>query len=124
MTEAGTPTASLEREDAKLVLLAKGARGRVGAQEGAALRDETGRTYSAANVDLPSVTLSALQLAVAQAVSAGASGCECAAVISADGAVHPAGMAALSDLGGESVPVLACSSDGSLVARLTSGCLG
>ena len=38
----------LDAEDAKLLTLARGARGRVGAAVGAALRDETGRTYSGA----------------------------------------------------------------------------
>ena len=38
------------------------------ASEGAAVRDETGRTYTAAAVALPSLRLSALRLAVAMAV--------------------------------------------------------
>ena len=46
---------------------ARGARGRVGAAEGAAVRDDTGRTYSGATVSLASLKLSALALAVAQA---------------------------------------------------------
>ena len=53
-------TEPLSDEDAKLVTLARGARGRVGAARGAAVRDETGRTYSAADVSLPSLQVSAL----------------------------------------------------------------
>ena len=67
---------ALSADDAKLVTLARGARGRVGAATGAAVRDETGRTYSGADVDLPSLTVSAVGLAVAQAVAAGARGLE------------------------------------------------
>jgi hypothetical protein len=61
----------LSAEDAKLVTLARQARARINAIEGAAVRDSDGRSYAAAAVALPSMTLSALQLAVASAVSAG-----------------------------------------------------
>lgn len=64
----------LDPEDAKIVTLARATRARVGAPEGAAVRDTTGRTYTAATVTLPSLRLSALQLAVAMAVSSGADG--------------------------------------------------
>ena len=56
----------LDAEDAKLVTLARAARARVGAVEGAAVRDGDGRTYAAATVALPSLHLTALQLAVAR----------------------------------------------------------
>ncbi len=46
-------TDDLAPEDAKLVTLARGARGRAGVAAGAAVRDETGRTYSGADVTLP-----------------------------------------------------------------------
>ena len=39
-------------DDRKLVTLARAARARTGAAEGAALRDADGRTYAAATVDL------------------------------------------------------------------------
>jgi hypothetical protein len=108
----------LDDEDAKLVTLAKGARGRVGAATGAALRDETGRTYSAANVALPSLRLGALQLAVAQAVAAGAQGCECAVVVSSDGGVEAEDLAAAHDLGGTHVRVLAALPSGEIQVDL------
>ena len=66
----------LGEEDQKIIALARSARARSGAAEGAAVRDETGRTYMAATVDLPSLRLSALRLAVAMAVSSGATALE------------------------------------------------
>jgi 2-methylaconitate cis-trans-isomerase PrpF len=71
----------IDPEDAKIITLARAARARNGAAEGAAVRDEIGRTYSATTVDLPSLKLSALQLAVAMAVAGGAESLEAAAVV-------------------------------------------
>lgn len=73
--------ADLDPEDAKLITLARSARARTGAAEGAAVRDDTGRTYVATTVDLPSLQLSALQGAVVAAVSSGVSTLEAAAVV-------------------------------------------
>lgn len=73
--------ADLDPEDAKLITLARSARARTGAQEGAAVRDDTGRTYVATTVDLPSLQLTALQGAVAAAVSSGVTALEAAAVV-------------------------------------------
>lgn len=95
----------MSAEDAKLVTLARAARSRIGAAEGAAVRDRDGRTYAAATVALPSLELSALQLAVASAVAAGAAGLEAAAVVSASSSLVAADAAAVRDLGGEAVPV-------------------
>jgi len=71
----------LDAEDAKLVTLARGARGRASAAEGAAVRDDDGRTYAAATVSLPSLRLTAVQAAVAAAMSSGAQGLEAVAVV-------------------------------------------
>ncbi|MEP6762086.1 MAG: cytidine deaminase [Sporichthyaceae bacterium] len=68
-------------EDAKLITLARSARARIGAAEGAAVRDETGRTYVAATVDLSSLRLSAVQAVVAAAVSSGSTTLEAVAVV-------------------------------------------
>ncbi|WP_328995671.1 cytidine deaminase [Kribbella sp. NBC_01245] len=68
-------------EDAKLVTLARASRARTRALEGAAVRDTDGRTYSACTVDLGTVQLSALQLAVAMALASGVKGLEAAAVV-------------------------------------------
>jgi hypothetical protein len=89
----------LGEEDQKIVTLARAARVRVGAAEGAAVRDETGRTYAAATVALPSLRLSALRLAVAMAVSSGATGLEAAALVSDADAPDAADLAAVADLG-------------------------
>jgi hypothetical protein len=63
-------------EDDKLAVLAKGARSRVQARTGAALRDETGRTYASAEVSVGSLELSAIEMVVAQAVASGSTGVE------------------------------------------------
>ena len=72
----------LDDDDAKLVTLARASRARNRAAEGAAVRDVDGRTYVATSVRLTSLQLSALQTAVAMAVSSGAAGLEAAAVVS------------------------------------------
>ncbi|WP_412540198.1 cytidine deaminase [Longispora sp. K20-0274] len=88
----------LDAEDGKLVTLARSARARIGAPEGAAVRDGDGRTYAAATVALPSLSLSALQGAVAQAVAAGAVKIEAAAVVTEGSEIDAAGLAAVRDL--------------------------
>jgi hypothetical protein len=103
----------LQPEDVKLVTLARSSRGRTGAPEGAAVRDTDGRTYLAASVDLPSLKLSALQAAVAAAVSSGVEGLEAAAVVSSSDAVEPDGLAAVRDLT-PSAPVHLAGPDGTL----------
>ncbi|MEV3920366.1 cytidine deaminase [Actinomadura coerulea] len=105
----------LNAEDAKIITLARSARARAGAAEGAAVRDETGRTYSATSVDLPSLKLSALKVAVAMAVSSGAEDLEAAAVVTAAEAADPADVAAVRDLGPKA-PVLLAATDGSVRA--------
>ena len=89
--------AAANPEDAKLVTLARSTRARTGARQGAAVRDTDGRTYAAASVALASLELSALQVAVAMAVSSGARGLE-AAVVLAEQPGDSAGAAAVHDL--------------------------
>lgn len=74
----------LGAEDAKLVTLAKAARSRVQASQGAAVRDTTGRTYASANVDRPGLHLSAIELAVGQAYASGATGLEAVVLCAED----------------------------------------
>jgi len=100
-------TAELPAEDAKIVTLARSARARTGADEGAAVRDTDGRTYAAASVALPSLRLTALQAAVAAAVSSGAPGLEAAAVVTAAGTVDADSLAAVRDLAPGAVVLLA-----------------
>ena len=64
--------AELSAHDQKLVTLARAARARIRANNGAAVRDETGRTYVGADVDLSSLVMSAVDLAVGQAAASGA----------------------------------------------------
>jgi hypothetical protein len=97
MPDLGDPE-TLDPEDRKIVTLARSARARTGAAEGAAVRDTDGRTYAAATVALPSLALTALQAAVAAAVSSGAPGLEAAAVVTGDQTVDAASLAAVRDL--------------------------
>jgi len=107
----------LTAEDAKLVVLARGARGRVGAVEGAAVRDSDGRTYAASSVSLPSLTVTALQLAVASAVAAGATRLEAGAVVTEASTLDGAGHAAVRDLSTEA-PIHVAAPDGTLLGTV------
>src|SRR5256885_14428315 len=100
MTRRDTPPMpeQLSPEDQKLVTLARAARARNGAAEGAAVRDGDGRTYAGAGVTLPSLTLTALQYAVAAAAAAGATVLEAAAVVTGASPVDTAGGPARPDL--------------------------
>lgn len=112
MTERDSP-GDPGPEDFKIITLARAARARVTAAEGAAVRDETGRTYAAAAVALPSLRLSALRLAVAMAVSSGATSLEAAAVVSEVNSPDPDDLAVLRELGPHAV-VFGVAPDGSL----------
>ena len=94
---------TLSAEDAKLVVLARGARGRAGAVEGAAVRDQDGRTYAAATVDLPSLRLTAVQAAVAVAVASAAEELEAVVVVTEADEVDPESLAVARDL---SAPII------------------
>jgi hypothetical protein len=87
---------SLDAEDAKLVVLARGAMARAEAGSGAAVRDLDGRTYAAGPVTLDALMLTALQAAVAAAVSSGAAGLEAAVLVG--GSDDDAGVAAVREL--------------------------
>lgn len=105
----------LTAEDAKLITLARGARGRVGVSEGAALRDETGRTYSASTVSLDGLAISAAALAVAQAASSGSRGIETMVIIRAEAQFTEQDRAEIRALGGSDVPVLIVSLSGDVL---------
>jgi len=108
----------LDAEDAKLVTLARGARGRAGGAEGAAVRDDDGRTYAATTVDLPSLRLTALQAAVAAAVSSGAQALEAVAVVGVAEQLDVASASAAADLG---APVIILAAADGTVRSRTSG---
>ena len=76
--QAPTPD---DPDDLKLITLARATLARTGAPQGASLRDTTGRTYVAASVNLEHLKLSAIAVAVALAVSSGASGLEVVALV-------------------------------------------
>ena len=95
-TDQGDAMTELDAEDAKLVVLARGAMGRAGAASGAAVRDLDGRTYAGAPVELDALQLTALQAAVAAAVSSGATGLEAAVLVG--GSADDAGVAAVREL--------------------------
>jgi hypothetical protein len=110
---------ALSAEDTKLVTLARGARARVGALEGAAVRDQDGRTYAAASVALPSLVVTALQLAVASAAAAGATKLEAAAVVTEASELDGAGHAAVRDLAADA-PIHVAAPDGTLLGTVTA----
>ncbi|MFF2511761.1 cytidine deaminase [Streptomyces sp. NPDC058086] len=116
-----TDSSALDPEDRKIVTLARSARARNGVPEGAAVRDETGRTYVAGTVDLPSLRLSALRTAVAMAVASGAKSLEAAAVVSEAGEVSSEDRAAVRDLGGPATRVLLAGLDGTVHLTVTAG---
>ena len=92
-------------EDAKIVTLARSTRARSQSAEGAAVRDTNGRTYAATTVQLPSLRLTALQLAVAMAASSGVRGLEAAAVVTESDGLEPADLDVVRDFGGAGLPV-------------------
>lgn len=92
----------LSPEDSKLLTLARAAKARVGADEGAAVRDGDGRSYTGVAVAQPSFRLSALQMAVASALASGASKLEAAVVVTGGGNVD---LSAVKDVTGEA-PVM------------------
>lgn len=117
MPEVEAEVVDLDEEDAKLVTLARAARARVGAVEGAAVRDGDGRTYAAATVTLPSLSITALQLTVAAAVSAGAARLEAAAVVTEASMLDALGHAAVRDLGMEA-PIHVVGPDGTVLGTV------
>ena len=101
MTEhPASDTPALDPEDKKLVTLARATRARVGAAEGAAVRDADGRTYAAATVDLPSLQLSAVQACVAMAVASGSSGVDACVLLGDADTVAGPDRAVLGEFGG------------------------
>ncbi|MFG3204869.1 cytidine deaminase [Streptomyces sp. NPDC048192] len=116
-----TESNALDPEDRKIVTLARSARVRNGVPEGAAVRDDTGRTYVAGTVSLRSLELSALRTAVAMAVASGAASLEAAALVTEAESVPAEDLAAVADLGGAGTPVLLAGPDGAVRTTLSAG---
>jgi len=114
MTDLIEPT---DPEDRKIITLARAARARTDAAEGASVRDTDGRTYAATSVALPHLRLSAVQVAVAMAVSSGAPGLEAAAVNGAE-SLSDDDRAVIADLGGSDVIVWLTDSAGAVRERI------
>lgn len=111
----GQPT---DPEDRKIITLATAARARTGAEAGACLRDTDGRTYAASSVRLPSLSLSAVTVAVAMAVSSGASGVEAVAVCGAG--VPEDDLRIAAELAGHPVPFWVVDLKGAVLARIST----
>jgi hypothetical protein len=109
----------LSAEDAKLVTLARATRARTGAAEGAAVRDQDGRTYAAATVSLPSLSVSAVGVCVAMAVSSGSTGLGAVVVLGANG-LAAADLAIIREFGGSGVPVHTGDARGTIAATTLS----
>jgi hypothetical protein len=107
-------------DDAKLVTLARSTRARTRAEEGACVRDLDGRTYAAATVELPTLRLSAVQVAVAMAVCSGARGLEAVLVLGERATVAQGDLSVVRDVTGAGVPVHLAAPDGTVVATLQS----
>jgi hypothetical protein len=114
---ADTAEAGLSEVELKLFRLARAARARVEGADGAAVVDETARTYSAASVALPHLTLSAVQLAVAQAAAAGARSVTAAVVVGSGTGLAAEDLAVVRDLAAAGTAVLRCAADQRILAR-------
>jgi len=110
----------LSAEDAKLVTLARAARARTRAAEGAAVRDSEGRTYAAGTVDLPTLQVSALGVCVAMALSSGSRGLEAAVVLTDASALAAPDLAAVRDLAGTGVTIHRGDARGDIAETLRS----
>ena len=109
-------TAPTDPEDLKIITLARSALARTQAVQGASVRDTDGRTYAAATVDLDHLKLSAVQVALAMAVSSGAPGLEAVAVAGASPSDDD--LAAISDLPGSGVIVWITDQQGAVADRI------
>jgi hypothetical protein len=109
-----------DSEDLKLVTLARTTRARTRAAEGACVRDQDGRTYAGATVELPTLSLTAVQVAVAMAVTSGARGLEAVVVLGEGESVSEADLSVVRDLSGSGVPVHLTAPDGTLVVSVES----
>ncbi len=102
----------LNAEDQKLITLAKAARARIGASAGACVRDTDGRTYSGACVTYSNKNFSAVELAIASALAAGAKKFEAVCVVGEE----ELSIDEIKSVLIESGSVIICDSQGSVVS--------
>lgn len=114
----GTAEAGLTADQEKLFVLARSARARVEAVAGAAVMDETGRTYNSAGVNLASLRLSALQVATAMAAAAGARTLAAAVVVGGT-SLDAAEVDVFDELAGAGAELLLCAGDRRVLGRWT-----
>ncbi len=117
---ADDPLVLTDPEDLKLVTLARTTRARTRAAEGACVRDQDGRTYAGATVDLPTLRLTAVQVCVAMAVTSGARGLEAVVVLGDAAVIDEADLSVVRDLSGAGVSVHLAAGDGTVVASVLS----
>ncbi len=113
---ADVATTPDDPEDRKIITLARASRARSGAAQGACVRDRDGRTYAATSVELESLTLSAIQLAVAMAVSSSAPGLEAVALVAAADPTD-GDRALIREVAGRGVTVWVVAADGAVRGR-------
>ncbi len=104
-------------EDRKIITLARASRARAGASQGACVRDGDGRTYAATSIGLDSLALSAIQLAVAMAVSSSAPRLE-AVALSGDDDPTDLDLALVREVAGHGVTVWVAGPDGAVRDRI------
>ena len=114
MSDVLEPT---DPDDRKIITLARAVRARTSAAQGASVRDTDGRTYAATSVALPSLQLSAVQVAVSMAVSSGAPGLEAVAVNGPD-ALSEQDRSVITDLAGGDVAVWLTDATGAVRERI------
>lgn len=110
-------TQTLDDEDHKLVVLARGARARAEVASGAAVRDDDGRTYAGADVETRSLQLTGLQVALATALGSGARGFEAAVVVG--GRADDPGLETLREIS-PSAPLIVADGKGAVLDRVES----
>jgi hypothetical protein len=109
----GTGARVPESEDLKIINLARSALARTSGRQGACVRDTDGRSYAGAGVRMEHLKLSAIQVAVAMAVSSGAPGLEAVALAGEDAPTEN-DLALLRELPGTSVVVWHVGVDGAV----------
>ncbi len=119
-TLAVMPIELADPEDAKLLTLARATRVRTQAREAAVVRDTDGRTYTATNVDLPSLQLSALAVAVSMAITSGANGLEAGLLVTDRMALGEGDVAVVSEFAGSGVTLFRATADGTVLDSRTT----